>query len=62
VLDRARLLQANRPFSGMIWKLTKLDLITLEPEDVLASRVFREGQPDNEDELSAGLRKQKKNR
>jgi hypothetical protein len=47
VLDRARLRQANR---------------TLEPKDVLVSRAFREGQPDNEGELSTRQRKQKKNR
>jgi len=45
-LDRARLRQANRLFAGMKKKLTKLDLITLEPEDILVSRVFLESQPD----------------
>ena len=47
-LDRARLRQANRLFAGKKKKLTKLDLITLEPEDILVSRVFQEGQPDGE--------------
>jgi probable Rubsico expression protein CbbX len=47
-LDRARLRQANRLFAGKKQKLTKLDLITLEPEDILVSRVFKEGQPDGE--------------
>jgi probable Rubsico expression protein CbbX len=47
-LDRARLRQANRLFAGAKKKLTKLDLITLEPEDILVSRVFKEGQPDSE--------------
>jgi probable Rubsico expression protein CbbX len=47
-LDRARLRQANRLFAGTKKKLTKLDLITLEPEDILVSRVFKEGQPDSE--------------
>jgi probable Rubsico expression protein CbbX len=47
-LDRARLRQANRLFAGKKKKLTKLDLITLEPEDILVSRVFKEGQPDGE--------------
>ncbi len=47
-LDRARLRQANRLFAGAKPKLTKLDLITLEPEDILVSRVFKEGQPDSE--------------
>jgi probable Rubsico expression protein CbbX len=47
-LDRARLRQANRLFAGKKKELTKLDLITLEAEDILVSRVFREGQPDGE--------------
>jgi probable Rubsico expression protein CbbX len=47
-LDRARLRQANRLFAGKSRKLTKLDLITLEPDDILVSRVFKEGQPDGE--------------
>jgi probable Rubsico expression protein CbbX len=40
-LDRARLRQANRLFAGGR-KLTKKDLMTIEPEDLLASRVFQE--------------------
>ena len=47
-LDRARLRQANRLFAGRSRKLTRLDLITLEPDDILVSRVFKEGQPDGE--------------
>lgn len=47
-LDRARLRQANRLFSGAKKSLTKIDLMTLEPEDILASRVFQEGKLDNE--------------
>ena len=39
-LDRARLRQANRLFAGSNRKLTKLDLMTIEAEDILASRVF----------------------
>jgi len=44
-LDRARLRQASRLLarSGTI---TKRDLLTIEPEDILASRVFSEGMPD----------------
>jgi probable Rubsico expression protein CbbX len=42
-LDRARLRQANRLFLGAKKNLTKLDLMTLEAEDILASRVFKEG-------------------
>ncbi len=47
-LDRARLRQANRLFAGKKKKLTKVDLITLEPDDILVSRVFQEGRPDGE--------------
>lgn len=45
-LDRARLRQANRLFSSSGKALTKIDLMTIEAEDILASRVFQEGQPD----------------
>ncbi|ADE16471.1 CbbX protein [Nitrosococcus halophilus Nc 4] len=45
-LDRARLRQANRLFASRSSKLTKLDLITIEAEDILASRVFKEGKLD----------------
>jgi len=48
-LDRARLRQANRLFAGTNKKLTKLDLMTLESEDILASRVFSEGVIDSID-------------
>ncbi|MBI3545654.1 MAG: CbbX protein [Gammaproteobacteria bacterium] len=44
-LDRARLRQANRLFAKGK-KLTKLDLITIEAEDIRASRVFQEGKLD----------------
>lgn len=47
-LDRARLRQANRLFAGAKKTLTKSDLMTLEAEDILASRVFVDGQPDSE--------------
>ena len=47
-LDRARLRQANRLFADAKKKLSKLDLITIEAEDVLASRVFTEGRLDAE--------------
>jgi hypothetical protein len=33
--------QANRLFNGMGTALTKLDLMTIEAEDITASRVFR---------------------
>jgi len=42
-LDRARLRQANRLFGRRGRPLTKEDLMTLEAEDLLASRVFSEG-------------------
>jgi len=44
-IDRIRLRQANRLFvrGG---KVSKIDLMTIEAEDVLASRVFTEGMPD----------------
>jgi probable Rubsico expression protein CbbX len=45
-LDRARLRQANRLFARAGRNLTKADLMTIEAEDILASRVFRDGQPD----------------
>ncbi|GJL71338.1 MAG: CbbX protein [Nitrosomonas sp.] len=47
-LDRARLRQANRLFLGAKKTLAKIDLMTLEAEDILASRVFLEGKPDGE--------------
>ncbi len=45
-LDRARLRQANRLFATASKSLNKVDLMTLEAEDILASRVFLEGKPD----------------
>lgn len=45
-LDRARLRQANRLLARSGKPLTKRDLVTIEPEDILASRVFSEGVPD----------------
>ena len=47
-LDRARLRQANRLFTGAKKTLAKVDLMALEPEDILASRVFLEGKSDRE--------------
>lgn len=46
-LDRARLRQANRLFSGTKKSLSKIDLMTLEAEDILASRVFLENTLDS---------------
>jgi hypothetical protein len=39
-IDRARMRQANRLFSGMGRLVSKTDLMTLEAEDITASRVF----------------------
>lgn len=39
-LDRARMRQANRIFSSDQEVLTKLDLVTLQAEDILKSRIF----------------------
>ncbi len=44
-LDRARLRQANRLYAKG-GTLTREQLMTIEAEDVLASRVFQEGKPD----------------
>ncbi|WP_255143523.1 CbbX protein [Synechococcus sp. EJ6-Ellesmere] len=40
-IDRARMRQANRLFNHMGRGLTKLDLITIQAEDITASRVFK---------------------
>jgi len=45
-LDRARLRQANRLFANSGNSLKKIDLMTIEAEDFLASRVFQEGRLD----------------
>lgn len=47
-LDRARLRQANRLFAQHKETLTKKDLVTIEAEDILASRVFMDGQPESD--------------
>jgi len=44
-LDRARLRQANRLFAA--GALTRRDLMTIEPQDILASRVFTESRADS---------------
>lgn len=41
-LDRSRLRQANRLFATSGRKLTRTDLITIEAEDIMVSRVFDE--------------------
>jgi len=47
-LDRARLRQANRLFKNPTAKLTRDDLVRIEKEDLLASRVFQDGEPDSD--------------
>ena len=47
-LDRARLRQANRLFSQRAQRLTKLDLVTIEAQDIRASRIFTEGRLEGE--------------
>jgi len=47
-LDRARLRQANRLFSRTKEKLTKKELMTIEADEIYASRVFSEGELDDE--------------
>jgi probable Rubsico expression protein CbbX len=46
-IDRCRLRQANRLFAKG-GRISKVDLVTIEAEDSLASRVFREGRPDEQ--------------
>ena len=53
-LDRARLRQANRLFAKGSNSLTKIDLMTLEAEDFLASRVFKEGKLDLDGDETVG--------
>ena len=47
-LDRARLRQANRLFASTAKTLSKLDLMTIEAEDILASRVFTDRKADSD--------------
>ncbi len=46
-IDRARLRQANRLFAKG-GRILRTDLMTIEAEDILASRVFSEEMPDDE--------------
>ncbi|MEJ2178648.1 MAG: CbbX protein [Gammaproteobacteria bacterium] len=45
-LDRARLRQANRLFSEKPSNLSRDDLMTIEADEIYASRIFSEGKPD----------------
>lgn len=56
-LDRARLRQANRLFASKTKQLTKADLITIEAEDILASRVFIDGKLDNDLDVDMAAQK-----
>lgn len=49
-LDRARLRQANRLFSERSRMLSKLDLVTIEEQDIRGSRIFVEGLLEGEPE------------
>ena len=55
-LDRARLRHANRIYARG-GKVTKHDLMTIEAEDILASRVFSEGKPDDVEEQAQAEKK-----
>jgi len=46
-LDRARLRQANRLFATQLGEITKKQLMTLESDDIRASRVFKDGVADS---------------
>ncbi len=46
-IDRARLRQANRLFAKG-GKISRIDLMTIEAQDILASRIFSENLPDEE--------------
>ncbi len=54
-LDRARLRQANRLFNSSKKSVKKIDLMTIEAEDILASRVFQEGALDMDGDEGADI-------
>jgi len=54
-LDRARLRQANRLFNNAGKAVKKIDLMTIEAEDILASRVFQEGRLDMDGDEGADV-------
>ena len=54
-LDRARLRQANRLFNSSSKSVKKIDLMTIEAEDILASRVFKEGTLDMDGDEGADI-------
>ncbi len=57
-LDRARLRQANRLFNSTSKSVKKIDLMTIEAEDILASRVFEEGTLDMDGDEGADIKPQ----
>jgi probable Rubsico expression protein CbbX len=54
-LDRARLRQANRLFNSGSNTVKKIDLMTIEAEDILASRVFQDGLLDMDGDEGADI-------
>lgn len=59
-LDRARLRQANRLFAKG-GRVSKIDLMTIEAEDILASRIFTEDIPGEEQQSLSDPESQMKN-
>jgi hypothetical protein len=50
-IDRARLRQANRLFGGGEGVLTRQELMTISPDDILQSSVFAEDHEPEDDDL-----------
>jgi probable Rubsico expression protein CbbX len=55
-IDRARLRQANRLFAAGARELTREELMTITPGDILQSSVFAEDREPEDDELPAAAR------
>ncbi len=56
-IDRARLRQANRLFAQHAGLLSREELMTITPDDILASSVFAEDrEPEDDDALPGGVR------
>ncbi len=49
-IDRSRLRQANRLFADGVGELTRDELMTITPDDILASSVFAEDHEPEDDE------------
>ena len=54
-IDRSRLRQANRLFGEGTGTLTREDLMTITPEDILKSSVFAEDREEGDDEPTRGF-------